>query len=114
MHCQTTPNNWFTAVHHRETPDRILAGQSDAGMVWKTEVLAAFGRGAKVEAVALPDEDSLRSEVSYAIGMLTGTPHRDAAEAYLGFLRSPEGQDAYATYGFVKATATELQAKPVP
>ena len=114
VHCQTTPNNWFTAVHHRETPDRILAGQSDAGMVWKTEVLAAFGRGAKVEAVALPDEDSLRNEVSYAIGMLTGTPHRDAAEAYLGFLRSPEGQDAYATYGFVKATATELQAKPVP
>lgn len=33
VHCQTTANNWFTAVHHRETPDRILANQSDAGMV---------------------------------------------------------------------------------
>jgi ABC-type molybdate transport system substrate-binding protein len=32
VHCQTTDNNWFTAVHHRETPDRILADQSDAGM----------------------------------------------------------------------------------
>jgi hypothetical protein len=26
--CQTTKNNWFTAVHHRETPDRIKAGQA--------------------------------------------------------------------------------------
>jgi ABC-type molybdate transport system substrate-binding protein len=114
VHCQTTANNWFTAVHHRETPDRILAGQSDAGMVWKTEVLAARQRGAKVDAVELPDEDSLRNEVAYAIGMLEGTPHREAAEAFLSFLRSPQGQDAYARFGFVKATETELQLKPIP
>jgi hypothetical protein len=25
VHCQTTGNNWFTAVHHRETPERIVA-----------------------------------------------------------------------------------------
>src|SRR5215469_2794991 len=48
VHCQTTTNNWFTAVHHRETPDRIVANQSDAGMVWKTEVLAAKRGGAPV------------------------------------------------------------------
>ena len=29
--CQTTPNNWFTAVHHRETPERLKAGQSVSG-----------------------------------------------------------------------------------
>ena len=88
VHCQSTPNNWFTAVHHRETPDRILAGQSDAGIVWKTEMIAAQQRGAKVDAVALPDEDSLRNEVAYAIGMLEGAPHREAAQAFLDFLRS--------------------------
>jgi hypothetical protein len=44
VHCQTTDNNWFTAVHHRETPARIAANQSDAGIVWKTEVLAALRR----------------------------------------------------------------------
>jgi ABC-type molybdate transport system substrate-binding protein len=114
VHCQTTPNNWFTAVHHRETPDRILANQSDAGMVWKTEVLAAQRRGAKIDAVALPDEDSLRNEVAYAIGMLKGTPHRGAAEAFLGFLRSTDGQDVYARFGFVKATEADLQPKPIP
>ena len=114
VHCQTTSNNWFTAVHHRETPDRIVANQSDAGMVWKTEVLAALRNGAQVEAVTLPDEDSLRTEVSYVVGMLIGSKHREAAEALLKFLRSSEGQDAYAKFGFVRASDAELQLRPIP
>jgi ABC-type molybdate transport system substrate-binding protein len=114
VHCQTTDNNWFTAVHHRETPDRIVENQSDAGMVWKTEVLAARRNGANVEGVALPDEDSLRTEVSYVIGMLKGSKHREASEAFLNFLRSPECQDAYAKFGFVPASDAELQLKTIP
>jgi ABC-type molybdate transport system substrate-binding protein len=114
VHCQTTNNNWFTAVHHRETPDRIVANQSDAGMVWKTEVLAAKRGGSPVDAVVLPDEDSLRTEVSYVVGMLTDSNHRDAAEAFLNFLRSPDGQDVYAKFGFVTATDAELQPRPIP
>jgi ABC-type molybdate transport system substrate-binding protein len=114
VHCLTTNNNWFTAVHHRETPDRIVANQSDAGMVWKTEVLAASRGGAQVEGIALPDEDSLRTEVSYVVGMLTGSKHREAAEAFLNFLRSTEGQDAYAKFGFVQANDAELQLRPIP
>jgi ABC-type Fe3+ transport system substrate-binding protein len=114
VHCQTTNNNWFTAVHHRETPDRIVANQSDAGMVWKTEVLASSRGGAQVEGIALPDEDSLRTEVSYVVGMLTGSKHREAAEAFLNFLRSTEGQDAYAKFGFVQANDAELQLRPIP
>jgi ABC-type molybdate transport system substrate-binding protein len=114
VHCQTTKNNWFTAVHHRETPARIAANQSDAGMVWKTEVLAALRAGAAVEGVALPDEDSLRTEVSYAIGMLIESKHRESAQAFLNFLRSPEGQDAYARFGFVRASGPELELRPIP
>ena len=113
VHCQVTPNSWFTAVHHRETPDRILADQSDAGMVWKTEVLAAERGGAKIDAVALPDQDSLRNEVSYVIGMLTTAPHAAAAQAFLTFLSSPECQQIYAKYGFVNASADELKPKPI-
>lgn len=113
VHCQVTPNSWFTAVHHRETPDRILANQSDAGMVWKTEVLAAEQRGAKIDAIALPDQDSLRKEVSYVIGMLEAAPHAAAAQAFLKFLSSPECQRTYAKYGFVNASADELKSKPI-
>lgn len=113
VHCQATANNWFTAVHHRETPDRILANQSDAGMVWRTEVLAAQRSGAHVEAVALPDEDSLRNEVSYVIGKLTTTKHSAAADSFLTFLRSPECKGAYAKFGFVNASEAELTLKPI-
>jgi ABC-type molybdate transport system substrate-binding protein len=113
VHCQVTPNSWFTAVHHRETPDRITAGQSDAGMVWKTEVLAALRSKAPVEGITLNDQDSLRNEVSYAIGMLKASPRQAAAESFLAFLRSPECQSTYAKYGFVNATADELKPKPI-
>ncbi len=112
--CQTTPNSWFTAVHHRETPDRIKAGQSDAGVVWKTEVLAAKRAGADIDAVELPPEDSLRNEVAYAIGALSNSPNKRAADAFLAFLRSPAGQGAYAKYGFVKASDADLAPKPIP
>lgn len=112
--CQTTPNNWFTSVHHRETPDRIRAGTSDAGFVWKTETQEAMRLGAPIEGVVLPPEDSLRNEVAYAIGALTNSPRKTMAAKYIEFLRSAECQAAYAKYGFVNATAEELRLKPVP
>src|SRR6202012_3197740 len=58
--CQTTERNWFTAVHHRETPERIRDGKSDAGIVWKTEVMEALRQGSPIEGVELPVADSLR------------------------------------------------------
>ena len=77
--CQTTANNWFTAVHHRETPARLQDGKSDAGIVWKTEALEAQRLGANLDAVELPPSDSLRDAVSYAIGVLTNSKHQQAA-----------------------------------
>lgn len=112
--CQTTPNNWFTSVHHRETPERIRDGKSDAGIVWKTETLEAIRDGAQVDAVSLPAEDSLRNEVSYAIGSLTNSSRRAAAERYMRFLATREAQMAYAKFGFVNATADELKSRPIP
>ena len=111
--CQTTERNWFTAVHHRETPERIRDNKSDAGIVWKTEVMEALRQGAQVEAVELPALDSLRDEVSYAIGALENSRHKENAEAYLAFLATAAAQDAYANFGFVKARPEELILKPI-
>jgi ABC-type molybdate transport system substrate-binding protein len=111
--CQTTERNWFTAVHHRETPERIRDGKSDAGIVWKTEVMEALRQGAAVEAVELPVADSLRDEVSYAIGPLENARHKENADAYLAFLATAAAQDAYARFGFVKARPDELVLKPI-
>jgi len=112
--CQTTPQNWFTSVHHRETPDRIKAGTSDTGIVWKTETQEAMRSGAPVEAVTLPPEDSLRNEVAYAIGALTVSQRKAVAAKYLEFLKTPESQSAYAKYGFVNATRADLELRPIP
>jgi ABC-type molybdate transport system substrate-binding protein len=112
--CQTTERNWFTSVHHRETPERIRTGQSDAGIVWRTEVLEALRDRAPIEGVELTPEDSFREEVSYVIGALTTSRHAADAETFLAFIRSQTGQDAYAKFGFVKATADELLPRPIP
>jgi ABC-type molybdate transport system substrate-binding protein len=111
--CQTTERNWFTAVHHRETPDRIRDKESDAGIVWKTEVMEALRQGAQVEAVELPVVESLRDEVSYAIGALENSRHKENAESYLAFHATAAAQDAYAKFGFVKARPDELVLKPI-
>jgi len=111
--CQTTARNWFTAVHHRETPERIRDNKSDAGIVWKTEVMEALRQGANIEAVALPPADSLRDEVSYAIGALQNSPHKENAEAYLAFLATADAQETYEKFGFVKARPDELALKPI-
>jgi len=112
--CQTTPNNWFTSVHHRETPERILDGRSDTGIVWVTEVGQAKRDGAKVDMVRLPPEDSLVNEVSYAIGSLTNSRKKATADRYIQFLATPAAKAAYAKYGFVNATDAELKLKPIP
>ena len=112
--CQTTPNNWFTAVHHRETPELILANRTDTGIVWLTEAIEAQREGKAVETVRLPPEDSLVNEVAYAIGPLDASPRAAAAARYLAFLATPQAQAAYAKYGFVNATAHELALKPIP
>jgi ABC-type molybdate transport system substrate-binding protein len=111
--CQTTERNWFTAVHHRETPQRIRDDISDAGIVWKTEIMEALRQGAPVEAVELPPADSLRDEVFYAIGPLKNARNKQNADAYLAFLTTAAGQDAYAKFGFVKARSDELKLKPI-
>lgn len=112
--CQTTPNNWFTSVHHRETPERIRDGKSDTGFVWVTEAIEAVRDNAPVEGVMLPPADSMRDEVAYAIGALTNSPRKANAQRYLAFLATPAAKAAYGKYGFVSGTAEELRLKPIP
>lgn len=112
--CDPTPNVHFTSVHHREIPDGLKAGTVDAGIVWATETKNALEEGHQVEAVPLPAADSLIDEVSYAIGVLTRARHMDAANRYLSFLQSDQGQSAYARFGFIKASKANLAIREIP
>jgi len=112
--CDPTPNVHFTSVHHREIPDGLKAGTVDVGIVWATETKNALGEGHAVDAVKLPPEDSLINEVSYAIGTLTSSKHKDAASQYLEFLKTDSGQNAYTKFGFISASKAELELNPIP
>ena len=112
--CQATERTWFAGVHHRETPERIREGLSDAGIVYATEVTAALDRGDPIEGVTLPPEDSRRADISYAIGALAGSPHSETAATFLAFLATPPAQQAYTRFGFGGASAEELRLKPIP
>jgi ABC-type molybdate transport system substrate-binding protein len=112
--CDPTPNVHFTTVHHREIPEGLVAGTTDVGIVWATEIKNALKEGHAIEAIELPPQDSLINEVSYAIGTLTGSTHKKAAGEYLSFLKSKKGQDDYASFGFIKASKDDLKTRPIP
>jgi ABC-type molybdate transport system substrate-binding protein len=112
--CDTTPHVHFTTVHHREIPAAIADGQSDVGLVWRTEALAAIAGGAPVQGVVLPPEQNAADQVGYVAGALGNSPHAEAAAAFIAFLGSPSGQDAYAFYGFLPATASERTPRALP
>lgn len=112
--CDPTPRVHFTTVHHREIPARIASGQSDAGLVWHTETVAATAAGLPVQGVALPEDQNAASQVAYVAGVLQDTRHEAAAAALLGFLGSDAGQAAYAEFGFRPASPAERTLRPLP
>jgi len=106
LDCDPVAHVHFTRVHHREIPERIRAGTADAGLVWRTEGLAARADGG-VDAVVLPEDQSAVRDVTYVAGVLEASGQHVAADAFLAFLVSTEGQAVYESFGFVPATPEE-------
>jgi ABC-type molybdate transport system substrate-binding protein len=112
--CWAVPGKtWFTSRHHRETPDRIEAGEADVGIVWTTEVPHAKAEGRRVDGVAIPAPLNKQEQVGYAIGKLKSGRNPANADSYLAYLASDEAQAIYAKYGFVPASEAERQLKPL-
>lgn len=105
---------WFTSRHHREIPLRLLAGQTDVGLVWATEIIYQREIGRKIEGVEIPAPYNMGDKVAYAIGALKSGHNQKNAERFLAFLATPEAQDIYAKHGFIKAAAQEMKLKPLP
>ncbi len=102
---------WFTARHHRETPDRIEKGEADVGIVWTTEVVHAKAEGRPIGGVAIAAPLNKQDKVNYAIGIMTNGRNADNAARYLAYLGTDEAQAIYESYGFIRATEEELQPK---
>ena len=93
----------LTQIHHRQTPMRILSGQSDAGVTWASEVAFQQRIGNTLEGVPIPTAQNVTA--TYAAGMLRNAPHRQAAAAWLAFLGSQTAQEIYAAHGFKTVSA---------
>jgi len=94
----------FTEVHHRETPQRLMKGEADAGNVWITEYLEYERNGWAIAKVEPGPELDMRDRVRYVIGRVDRTAKNPAnADKFLEFIRSAPAQAIYAKYGFVPA-----------
>lgn len=89
---------YLTHIHHRETPMRILSGESDAGVTWASEVRFQESIGNPISGVQIPAAQNITA--TYAAGVLRDAPHRDAASAWVEYLQSQEAQTTYAKFGF--------------
>jgi len=102
---------WFTARHHRETPDRIEKGEADVGIVWTTEVVHAKAEGRPLDGVAIAAPLNKQNKVNYAIGIMTNGRNADNAALYLAYLGTDDAQAIYEKYGFIRATPEELEPR---
>ena len=91
-------STYLTQIHHRQTPMRILYGQSDAGPVWYSEVCYQQMIGHPVEAVTIPDSENI--SVTYMAAQLKNAPHKQAAQHFMHFLASDKAKAIYRRYGF--------------
>ena len=99
-------NTHETRVHHVETPERILAGESDVGPVWVSELQLAVNNGDAVGGSQMPD--SVNRPVVYSVAFLTtiDAQHKTLAEDFVEFLRG-DAVSIYVEGGFSALTGTE-------
>ncbi|HLR32300.1 MAG TPA: substrate-binding domain-containing protein, partial [Fodinibius sp.] len=93
-------STYLTTMHHRQTPMRILYGQSDAGPVWVSEAYYHSElTDNPLEVVEIAD--SVNVKATYVAGQMKDAPHPEAAKAFMEFLTSEKGQQIYQKYGFM-------------
>jgi molybdate transport system substrate-binding protein len=75
---------------------KVELGEADAGLVYVTD---AHASGSTVEIIYVPEAQEVINR--YPIAVLTGAPNPDAAQAWVDFVLSDEGQQALSDAGFV-------------
>lgn len=74
---------------------KVETGDADAGLVYRTDVLAAQG---KVEGIDFAE--AAKAVNRYPIAVLKGSANQPAAQAFVDLVLSPEGQKVLADLGF--------------
>jgi molybdate transport system substrate-binding protein len=74
---------------------KVTAGEADAGIVYRTDVLAA---GDKAEGVAIPAD--LNVIATYPIVLTKGSANASTGTAFIDFVLSEQGQKILSAHGF--------------
>lgn len=74
---------------------KVQSGDADAGLVYRTDVLAA---GDSVEGIEFPEAAAVVNE--YPIVVLAGSRNRDVAQAFVDLVLSAEGRQILTDQGF--------------
>ena len=99
-------NTHETRVHHVETPERILADESDVGPVWVSELIYAQDAGDAVNGSTMPDEVNIPVVYSVAFLATQSNKHRKLAEDFVDFLLGDATQ-IYVDGGFLPLLGDE-------
>jgi molybdate transport system substrate-binding protein len=74
---------------------KVVLGEVDAGLVYRTDVLAA---GDAVRGIAFPEAEDVVND--YPVVALASAPNAAAARAFAAFLRTPAAQEVLRDAGF--------------
>jgi molybdate transport system substrate-binding protein len=94
-------NAGVTPAQDTDEPDvrslltKVSEGELDAGLVYRSDVLAA---GDVVEGIELAEDDNVVAE--YPIAVLAESGNAEAAEAFVAFLLGDDGQAILEAWGF--------------
>jgi molybdate transport system substrate-binding protein len=79
----------------RQVLAKVVLGEADAGVVYRSDAIAAAG---KVAVVGIPPE--LNGTAEYPIAALAAAPHPDLARRWIDLVKSPAGAAALREAGF--------------
>ncbi|MBO3093316.1 molybdate ABC transporter substrate-binding protein [Cellulomonas dongxiuzhuiae] len=74
---------------------RLRLDEADAGLVYRTDIIAAAG---DVEGIELPDDVQVPTD--HPAVVIPDAPHAEAAAAFVALLRGPAGRGAFLDAGF--------------
>ena len=83
----------------RQVLAKVALGEADAGIVYHTDVSAAHTE--QIRMIPIPDD--LNVVAIYPIAVLEDAPNLPAADAFVAFVLSPEGQAILQDHGFGQA-----------
>jgi ABC-type molybdate transport system substrate-binding protein len=89
---------YLTQIHHRQTPMRIMKGESEAGVTWSSEVRFQEKIGNPITGIEIPKDQNITAV--YGAAVLRNAPHAETARAWVAFLNTSEAQAVYREYGF--------------